>query len=124
MGWAERVTPGVGCLKLNLDASSHPSKMGVGLGAVIRDEFGVLVAAHVVFRSVSLEAEAGEAPVLLEGLKLAEACGSYQVWIEIDAEVVKKIHALSFALSLGVIYAKIYNLMITLRSTGLSFAHA
>ncbi|KAL5852453.1 hypothetical protein ACOSQ3_007571 [Xanthoceras sorbifolium] len=69
------ITPPLGELKLNTDAAVHPFSNQIGLGAIIHDEFGLVVAALSKPFVSSFSTETGDYLALREGLLLAKNLG-------------------------------------------------
>lgn len=72
-----------GCwLKLNVDMACHLDKPNVGLGAIIRNDWGALIVAQASVWLGFFAVEAGKILTMFEGLRLVEACGYANVWVE------------------------------------------
>lgn len=79
-GWAK---PDTGWRKLNTDASINKDGR-TGLGAVIRDENGKVMASRIELREGSMEVATAEALSCFEGVKLAMSIGIGNLVIETD----------------------------------------
>ncbi|KAL5752746.1 hypothetical protein ACOSQ2_023253 [Xanthoceras sorbifolium] len=77
--------PQLGHFKLNVDASLLAVGEGFGVSAVIRDDFGVLVAVQGLYFSGQVLVEVAEARAVLEGLKLAAGLAVFPLVVESDA---------------------------------------
>ncbi|KAL5748230.1 hypothetical protein ACOSQ2_025527 [Xanthoceras sorbifolium] len=107
--------PQLGHFKLNVDASLLAAGEGFGVGAVIRDDFGVLVAVHGLYFSGQVLVEVAEARAVLEGLKLAAGLAVFPLVVESDALSVVNLCA-SLSLSRGDVDNLIFDVQALLSS--------
>nr|GMD74269.1 agamous-like MADS-box protein AGL61 [Ipomoea batatas] len=82
------VKPSVGSLKLNIDVSVHCDASHVGMGWILRDQEGCLVAAQAETRRNPLHPREVEALAVLEALSWLKDYHWDNVLVETDAEVV------------------------------------
>ncbi|GMN66762.1 hypothetical protein TIFTF001_035828 [Ficus carica] len=77
--------PTHGIIKINVDAAVNSSSDFIGVGAVARDEFGMVIAAlsRRIFGKFS--PHVGECLAVREGLCLAHLCGFQNFMVESDA---------------------------------------
>nr|GMD81979.1 agamous-like MADS-box protein AGL61 [Ipomoea batatas] len=82
------VKPSVGSLKLNIDVSVHCDASHVGMGWILRDQEGCLVAAQAETRRNPLHPREVEALAVLDALSWLKDYHWDNVLVETDAEVV------------------------------------
>ncbi|KAL5785269.1 hypothetical protein ACOSQ2_007661 [Xanthoceras sorbifolium] len=94
--------PPLGELKLNTDAAVHPFSNQIGLGAIIHDEFGLVVAALFKPFVSSFSTETGDYLALREGLLLAKNLGMVVHRVELDtANVISGINSVDDSLEVA-----------------------
>lgn len=82
------MAPPQGWVKANWDAAIEKKSGWVGLGVIIRDHRGSLVAAKCVTRKGFVKPVAAEAWAALMALQLSRDLGLLQVYLEGDAKIV------------------------------------
>jgi ribonuclease HI len=82
------VAPPYGWFKANWDAAVGAKSDCVGLGVIIRDHCGNMVAAKSLTRRGLLEPAAAEALAALMAIQLARALGLRNLYLEGDAKIV------------------------------------
>ncbi|KAL5807551.1 hypothetical protein ACOSQ3_030439 [Xanthoceras sorbifolium] len=78
--------PDHGCYKHNSDASTdYPNKL-VGLGAIIRNDQGLVMAASTRKIRAGISVDSAEALAVLSGIQLAHEAGIYPIVVESDSK--------------------------------------
>ncbi|KAL5804219.1 hypothetical protein ACOSQ3_031019 [Xanthoceras sorbifolium] len=80
--------PNSNCYKVNTDASIDDHKIRTGLGVIIRDSRGIVMASYVNGFDSLYFPPIAEALVILRGITLAVQTGLLPICVELDAEFV------------------------------------
>ncbi|KAL5823768.1 hypothetical protein ACOSQ4_021668 [Xanthoceras sorbifolium] len=78
--------PPIGCFKLNSDTSTGYLNNFVGVGSIICNDLGLVMAASSCKVNSGLAVDIAEALAILEGIQLAWEVGIHPILVELDSK--------------------------------------
>ncbi|KAL5825683.1 hypothetical protein ACOSQ3_021746 [Xanthoceras sorbifolium] len=78
--------PPIGCFKLNSDTSTGYLNNLVGVGSIICNDLGLVMAASSCKVNSGLAVDIAEALAILEGIQLAWEVGIHPILVELDSK--------------------------------------